>query len=342
MADVICAGHICLDIIPHLDRPFEAAPGALVEIGPATVSTGGCVANAGLALNRLGVAVALCGRVGDDAFGHLAADIVRREGIQSPVRLSAGAQTSYTVVVNPPETDRSFLHFPGANVDFGSDDVPDELLAGAKVLHVGYPPLLKRTMRDDGKELATLFGRAKARGVLTSLDMTMPDTQGESGSVDWQSWLANVLPHCDLFLPSAPELNFMLVRDGGAPLSQNAGTCLQLGAKVVMIKDGVNGLHVQTAPVGNHPHVPASWWNVEHFEPTFKVDVAGTTGAGDATVAGFIAALLQGASAPEAARLAAAVGACSVERPDAISGIPSWAELHDRLSKPWPKNSDET
>src|ERR1022692_1526932 len=194
VADILCAGHICLDIIPALNGPFIFEPGKLIEVGAATVSTGGCVPNTGLALHRLGASVELCGRLGDDAFGSLVLDVLRREGLPQPMRLTPGAETSYTVVVNPPGQDRMFLHSPGANADFGSEDVLEASLKGTKVVHVGYPPLLRRLYRDNGEEVRRIFKRAHAAGAATSLDMTFPDAGAESGRVDWQAWLANVLP----------------------------------------------------------------------------------------------------------------------------------------------------
>ncbi|HLK14061.1 MAG TPA: carbohydrate kinase family protein [Fimbriimonadaceae bacterium] len=343
MADILCAGHICLDIIPTLKGPFRFDPGRLVEVGPPTVSTGGCVPNTGLALNRLGASVELCGRVGDDAFGRLILDVLKREGLPKPIRLTPGAQTSYTVVVNPPDRDRMFLHFPGANAEFGAEDLPEAVVEGAKIVHLGYPPLLRRLYLEQGEEVCRIFERAHAAGAATSLDMTFPDVTAESGRVDWRAWLANVLPHCDLFVPSAPELAFMLGLPGAGdpvPLADArslADAALDLGAGLVALKNGASGLYVKSRENLAHPHIPASWSGREHYEPSFEVMVVGATGAGDATVAGFLRAMLQAFDISEAARIAVGAGACCVERPDALSGIPSWLALQDRLAGGWAK-----
>jgi sugar/nucleoside kinase (ribokinase family) len=343
VADILCAGHICLDVIPALHGPFVFDPGKLVEVGAAIVSTGGSVPNTGLALHRLGASVGFCGRLGDDAFGRLLLDVLRQEGLPNPIRLTPGAETSYTVVLNPPDKDRMFLHFPGANADFGSEDVLDGSLVGAKVVHVGYPPLLRRLYLDKGNEVCRLFDRAHAAGAVTSLDMSFPDVGAESGRVDWHAWLVNVLPRCDLFVPSAPELAFMLGRpcaDDPAPtarVEELAQVALEYGAGAVAIKNGSAGLYIRTANGLSHSYIPASWKGQEHREASFAVDVGGATGAGDAAVAGLLFALLQGVDVPEAARIAAGVGACCVEQPDALSGIPSWPELDLRLSSAWAK-----
>ena len=74
---IVVAGHLCLDIIPDLSGSPSGAtladilrPGQPVNVGPATLSTGGAVSNTGLALHRLGVPVRLMGKVGNDLFGQ--------------------------------------------------------------------------------------------------------------------------------------------------------------------------------------------------------------------------------------------------------------------------------
>ena len=82
--------------------------------------------------------------------------------------------------------------------------------------------------------------------------------------------------------------------------------------------------------MADHP-----WLNRELLAPCFLVDVAGTTGAGDCTIAGFLARLLAGDSPEQAATAAVAVGACSVEQPDATSGVPDWPAVRRRLESGW-------
>ncbi len=74
--DVVVAGHICLDLIPRLRDSPALEPGGLTVVGPAVVSTGGAVANTGLALHRLGTSVAMMGKVGTDAFGRVVLDLL--------------------------------------------------------------------------------------------------------------------------------------------------------------------------------------------------------------------------------------------------------------------------
>ena len=351
---IAVAGHICLDVIPAMSRTSEALrPGALVHVGPAHCSTGGTVANVGLALHRLGMQPRLIGKIGDDLFGQAILDILSSHDPELAAGMvrAAGEPTSYSVVISPAESDRIFLHCPGVNDTFGAMDVADGALDGVRILHVGYPPLMRRMYRDDGRELAELLRRAKAQGVTTSLDMARPDPQSEAGQVNWQSILVRVLPLVDLFLPSAEELLFMLDRprfDVGARLDTSllaalATRCLELGAAMVGLKLGDQGLYLRTTADAalldalgrGAPANLDAWRGRELLAPCFDAAVAGTTGSGDATIAGLLAALLASETPEEALLDAVGVGACSVEAVDATSGIPSWEVVRERIRAGW-------
>src|SRR6266542_4733113 len=123
MTDAIVAGHLCLDIIPdlsmHAAGQFDAAyqPGRLVNIGPAVTATGGAVSNTGLAMHKLGSETRLLARVGADQFGNIVKQIVSSyaPALADGIVVSTKTNTSYTIVISPPGSDRRFLHNPGAN-----------------------------------------------------------------------------------------------------------------------------------------------------------------------------------------------------------------------------------
>jgi len=79
----------------------------------------------------------------------------------------------------------------------------------------------------------------------------------------------------------------------------------------------------------------SDWLGRELLTPCFKANVVGTTGAGDATIAGFLAGLLHGLAARDTLTAAVAVGAYSVEAADATSGVPSWSTVQQRLAAGW-------
>ena len=355
MASILVAGHICLDITPVLHNRLEALqPGTLLRVGEADVHTGGCVANTGLAMKLLGADVRLLGKVGRDAFGDLVAGILAQYGADRDLLRDEHSSTSYSVVIAPPDVDRVFLHHPGANETFAADDVSDDALRGAKLLHFGYPPLMTRMIADDGRELRLLFQRAKALGLATSLDMAAVDPATPAGKADWRAILRGVLPLVDFFVPSAEEICYMLHPELHTRLTQAAGDggftdaldvrrdiapladeLLAMGAQVVLIKCGAPGLYVRSAPDVCLPWAiePAQWNDFAAFQSGYRAKrVLSATGAGDTSIAAFLVSALQGQPLAHCARRAAMEGACCVEAYDALGGVQPLAELDKRIA----------
>jgi sugar/nucleoside kinase (ribokinase family) len=370
----VVAGHICVDMFPGLDHLAEGRfgdlfrPGALVAIGPAIFSTGGPVSNIGLALYKLGIPTRLVARVGDDPFGGVVRTLVERfdPALAGGLVVVPGETTSYTVVISPPGRDRFFLHCPGANDSFCADDIDLDLVKQASLFHFGYPPIMRRMYLDGGSELVEVFRRAKSTGVTTSLDMVALDPLSESGQADWASILRATLPYVDVFMPSFEETLYALHRvefdrlSNAAPggnllalaepelLARISGELIDMGVKIVGLKLGDRGLYLRTAGqaalAGMGRAAPcdtAAWANQELWAPCFKVNVVGTTGSGDATIAGFLSALLHEFSPRKALTAAVAVGACNVEAADALSGLRSWENTLARIQSGWARHTLE-
>ena len=351
----VVAGHICLDIIPHVDHHFDLDPGRLYEVGAPTIATGGAVSNTGMSMHILGVPVTLMGKIGRDSFGQSVLDVIRRRapGLEAGMTVSPGADTSYSIVINIPGIDRSFLHCPGANATYAAADVNWKAVAEAHLFHFGYPSFMAAMYKDNGRELRAMYRQAKTCGVTTSLDPGMPDPAGPAGKVDWKGLLAALLPDVDVFMPSADELLYMLTPDrfgqgdNLAPeeLHRLGDTLIELGAAVGAVKLGKRGMYIRTAGQkrlaamgAGQPADLQAWADREMWFPIFKEDkFLGATGAGDSSIAAFLAALLRGLSLREAGFFAAAVGACNVEAPDSLGGIKSWDDTMTRIKNGWQK-----
>jgi sugar/nucleoside kinase (ribokinase family) len=361
--DAVVAGHVSLDLAPTLQGPVTLEPGQLVVVGPALMATGGVVCNTGLGLHRLGVRVRLRGKVGADLFGRavLEALLEHDARLADDIVVVQGEDTSYTIVINPPGFDRSFLHCSGVNRTFCADDVRPELLAGSRVFHFGYPPLMPAMYADGGTELRRLFARVHEAGPATSLDLCAFDPESAAATVDWSAVLATALPDVDLFAPSIEEVLFILdrpvhdrLRAGVSPaalvdrarLAELSDILIDMGAAVVAIKLGQQGLYVRTATAAARTAAFCdrlglavdAWRAREVFAPCFEArEVVATTGSGDATIAGLLAALLRGAGPADAATAATAVGAFSVEAADPTSAIPPWSRVAARIDAGWPR-----
>lgn len=358
--EIIVSGHLCLDLIPAMSNLAPSAlnvAGRLFEVGPMVISTGGPVSNTGLALHRLGVHVGLMATIGDDLIGQMIRGYLtgRDPALGHLIRTRAGVSSSYSVVLSPGGADRTFLHCTGQNAAFSRADVDMEPLRTAKIFHLGYPPLLPTLIQGGGADLAAIYHAAKAAGIVTSMDMAMPDPDAVSGRADWPTVLRNALPAVDVFLPSLEEILYMLRRTDLAAWGREAaarvdadylhaltGELLALGVVIAGVKLGERGIYLRTAGREAFRRLarlnldPDQWADQTLWQPAFEVQVAGTTGAGDAAIAGFLTALLHGHPPQEALRWACAVGACCCEAPDSTSGIRPLAETLDRVAAGWP------
>jgi sugar/nucleoside kinase (ribokinase family) len=359
---VVVAGHICLDMIPRFGGPEVASisellrPGVLVNVEKMVFSTGGSVSNTGVALKLFGCEVSFAARVGDDIIGSLIIEELGRHGATGGIRVSRGEGSSYTIVLAAPGIDRIFLHCPGTNDTFVAADIDYCLLEDAKLFHFGYPPIMRRMFAAGGRELARVFRQAKERGVATSLDMAMPDPASESGRIDWREVYEKTLPYVDIFLPSIeeafctlypekyPQLKNMESGKGFAELldpalyESIAREFLNLGCGMVALKAGPLGWYFKSSKtvsaLGRLGLADRSaWTSRELWCPAYLArDIASATGSGDASIAGFLAALLRGKSPEECLHLANCAGYHNLSGLDALSGLESWERMESDSS----------
>ena len=359
---VIAAGHICLDLTPKFTPGCEFGglqallrPGSLVRVDGCDVHTGGCVANTGLALKKMGLDVLLMGKAGTDAFGDMLSGLLDAEGAGGLIR-DARSPTSYSVILAPPGVDRIFLHDPGANDTFSEKDIPDAALREARLIHFGYPPLMRNMTVKDGAQLKRLFERAHENGCAVSLDMAAVDPAAEAGKADWKMWLRNCMPQTDLFLPSFEEICFMLDRERFESLCREGGDMtdridperdalplaeqlVEMGAACAVIKCGTKGLVLVTGNRERMKKVPGDltkgeeWVGRRITRSCLKAErVLSATGAGDSAIAAFLCAALEGRGPEDCLFFAAAQGARCVTAWDAVSALLPIKDLEKEFS----------
>ena len=151
-------------------------------------------------------------------------------------------------------------------------------------------------MDEDGFELELLYSKVKESGVVTSLDLSLPDPHGNTSSADWKKILKRVLPFVEIFLPSIEELcscfanRITHVERRSLPyltkqyMEDLADEILELGAAVSGFKLGNLGMYLKTSSDLRHfqnleTMVDVSeWMGVNLWQPAFQVEVQGTTG----------------------------------------------------------------
>lgn len=349
--DIVVAGHLCLDITPvfrediNIDVKRVFTPGTLTNMDGIKIAAAGAVPNVGITLGILGLKPWLMGKTGNDFFGRGIQNFLGERNIARSITETENGNTSYTVVIAAPGTDRIFFHDPGTNDTFTADDIDYEIVKQAKLFHFGYPPLMKKMYENDGQELVKIFRRVKELGVITSLDMAFTEPSSGSGKANWERILKNVLPFVDIFIPSIEETLYMLKKDYFTEISASGGSLtdkldmdvlpdvgkklMSLGIKIVAVKCGVKGYYIRTqrkelltgisrlAPIDTD-----NWSDRELLAETYDVQgIKSTTGAGDSSIAGFLAAFLKGRTVEDTVKIAHAVATQSITAYDVFSNI---------------------
>lgn len=304
MADVVCVGILVADVIA---RPVDKYParGELMLVEAISPYIGGCAANTGIGLQKLGIETSVIGKVGRDGFGEFVLDTLRTHGVDARgVVTDESAPTSATTVLVASDGERSFIHSIGANAAFTSDDINWELLRDAKLLHIAGHFLLPSF---DGNACAQTLERAQKLGLKTSLDT--------AGSVheNWPDVLRPCLPHLNYLVPSFHEALNCVPKSVERTPQAVARYFVGEGVGVVALKMGEMGSYVFDGE---------NEWTL----PPFRVNAVDATGAGDAFAAGFLAGVVKGYSLEKAGRLGNAVGACCVTGIGTVAGVRSLEE----------------
>ena len=348
MYRAMIAGHICVDLVPTLDGPVPG-PGALAQAGPIELRLGGCVANTGLALSALGAPVELVALLGEDLLGDAVAAMLEAVPLHRlRVQRISGPATSYSIVLQPPATDRTFLHHVGTNAAFDGTDVRDD---DTDLLHVGYPQLLPRLLDDTGAGLDALLARARRAGVTTSVDFATVD-RARALDHPWPTLMSRWAPLIDVLTPSLddlwPAFPTLAVECGTAGQDTVVGAATRMadelvrgGVAVALVTAGRAGMCLRTGGPDRFgaggrllAALPQDWFNRQLWAPSSASEPVRTTGAGDTATAGFLFGILAGLPADESLALAAAAASLHVT---GVAPLPEWQtdrSAYDRIAFP--------
>ncbi|MFK0279049.1 carbohydrate kinase family protein [Streptomyces sp. NPDC090499] len=287
---LLVVGDVVTDVVARYRGPLAVGTDTAAVI---RTLPGGAGANVACWAAHAGCAdVRLLGRVGaDSARWHereLAAAGVRPRLVVDP---EAATGTVICLVDNGASAERTFLTDSGASLRLEPADWSDALLDGVARLHLSGYLLFSETSR---ALVATALAAARARGVPVSLD---PASAGFLVALGVDRFLA-LVEGVDVLLPSRDEACLLT----GLPDPADAAAKLSRQVPLVVAKAGADGALVARAG-GVLARVPAS-----------SATPRDTTGAGDAFTGAFLAALVAGADAREAAAQGCRAGARAVER----------------------------
>lgn len=301
MSQVAVVGSINMDLVAWADRlplPGETILGQRFDTIP-----GGKGANQAVAAARLGCAVAMIGRLGDDNLGAQLRHSLKDYGVDASMVLTSAATSSGVALIAVSGAgDNSIIVVPGANGQVTTADVEaaGDVIRAARVLLVQLEiplPAVERAM-----------ALARAAGVTVVLDPAPA-----------QPLPPELLALADVVVPNEFEAETLTgCKTDTVAGATAAAEVLCRHARAAMVKLGGRG--VVTLVDGTALHLRA-----------YAVPVVDTTAAGDAFAGGLAAGLLQGFDLVQAARFASAVGALSTTRPGAQPAMPTRSEVEQFL-----------
>jgi ribokinase len=277
---ITVVGSINLDLVVTVER--HPAPGETVMGGDCRQLPGGKGANQAVAAARLGSAVAMVGRVGDDAQGGWLRGALAGDRVDvRHVRADRDAPTGMALIAVDARGENTIVVSPGANARVSPRDVAKagELVSDADVV------LLQHEVPHEAVAAAI----EAARGLVV---LNPAPARGLAGPVD-------------VLVPNRGELEGLAGASGDPVMLARSVA----GARAVVVTLGAEGAVVVEGERAER--VPAP-----------RVKVVDTTGAGDAFCGALAQALADGAQLVEAARWAVRVAAVSVTRHGAQGGLP--------------------
>jgi sugar/nucleoside kinase (ribokinase family) len=276
-ADLVLRGG---NLVPAFGQREQLVDSASLVLGGA-----GAIVAAGAA--RLGLRVAIAGCVGDDVLGRAMLEALA--GVDVSAVRQAAEPTGISVGLARPG-DRAVLTALGALASFTAGDVPAELLASARWVHVASPFL------QPALDVAAIAERATGT---TSLDPGWDPH--ERWELAWEGF--------DVVMPNAQEAQQLAGEDD----VETATRALAVRGPAVVVKMGAEGALAAGPSDLVRARAP-------------RVDPVDATGAGDSFDAGFITARLAGEDLPAALALGCACGALSTRASGGTAGQPTLAE----------------
>jgi fructokinase len=317
--DIVCLGEVLVDMFPaEVGR-------RLVEVSAFRPKPGGAPANVAVAAARLGAQSAFIGKVGNEAFGHHLADVLRQEGVEvRGMQYDQEARTGMAFIAMPDENTAEFVFYrnPGADMRLRADELDRRLLQETRAFHFGSLSLGQEPSRGATLEAAKI---ARGAGALISFDVNYRPTLWSSLEEAYDQVMATI-PHVDLLKVNEVELALLA---GSEDLDTAPQVLLDMGPDLCVVTLGPDGSYFRVTEGGEHV-------------PPFKVKTVDAVGCGDAFVAGLLCQLVFNANWREQlsrARMrdilhyANAVGALTATKQGVIPALPTANQVNEFLTQ---------
>lgn len=276
MKKLSAIGEALIDFIP------EQRGCVLQEVEGFRRRCGGAPANVAAVCGKLEIPAQMIGCVGADAFGGYICDVLQKAGVDTEhISQTKAANTTLAFVSLKEDGDREFMFYrrPGADMLLSEEDLCEEMFRDTGILHFCSVGLVEGPSKYAHKKAIQLVSR---NGGLISFDPNIRLPLWESPS-DCHDAVWEFLPSADLLKISDEELDFIT---GKKDITEALPELFAGRVKMVLYSKGKGGASLYTKTR-----------NITVVAP--EVNVADTTGAGDAMIGSFLACLIKDGIAPK-------------------------------------------
>ncbi|WP_220720368.1 sugar kinase [Agarivorans litoreus] len=274
---------------------------------------GGDVSNFAIAAARQGANVGMITHLGDDEFGEQFRALWKRESVASDLVISnTSAHTGvYFITHNEEGHHFSFLRKGSAASLITKQDLPVEAIANAKLLHT---TAITQAISDSSCDAVfAAIELARKTDTLVSYDTNL---RLKLWSLNRAKAIINeTISQVDICFPSIDEAQLLT---GLKHADEIIDHYLQLGAKIVVLKQGSEGATVanQHERFSIKPH---------------KVTAVDATAAGDSFAGSFCTHYVRGAELQECLKYANATASITITGYGAVAPLPTLAQVEQRI-----------
>lgn len=305
-SQILVVGSLNMDQVVRVTR-VPTLGETLLGAGSLKLIPGGKGANQAVAMARLGTAVSMAGRVGNDPFGERLLSALQADHVDTGLIVIDQQEASgVAFIFLDPDGNNAIVVASGANMRVGLDHAQSSNIlasitqAQALVLQLEIPL----------ETVVSLIAAAHNGGVPVVLNLAPA-----------QSLPKAALQQLDVLIVNESEANLLSGQrvDSLEDARIVATVLLEQGIARVVITLGSQGALLATTEAKGGTRII--------YQSAPKVQVVDTTAAGDCFVGAFTVALTEGQTSEDALRFAVYASALKVTKFGAQSGLPTRAEV---------------
>ena len=305
MNDILVIGSLNMDFVTEVSK--SPLPGETIIAKKFSLVPGGKGANQAFALGRLGANVSMIGAVGNDEYGCMLINNLKKAGVNTKKIIKASGVNTGIAFINVDKSgENSIVVVSGAN-----ENVTKEFIDN-NICYIKKSKIIVMQLEIPVEVVSYVAKISKEMGKIVVIDPApakcdLPD---------------ELFMYVDIMKPNETELQNLtgIEIKNEEDIIKGAKALIKKGVKNVIVTLGANGSMLVNEFV------------CKKFD-ALKVEVEDTTAAGDSFTAGVVNSLVLGKSLDEAIKYGHIVSSIVVTRKGAQSSIPTKIEVENYIKE---------